>query len=222
MAPTIIIVGRPNVGKSTLFNRLSKSRDALVDNSPGITRDRLYASIIHNRIHFDLVDTGGFDDTGQALLSKSVKVQVELAIEDADRIIFMVDGRQGIMPGDYELAKTLRRTGKKIILAVNKLDGPEHENLLSDFYKLGLDFNFAISAAHGYGVKRLMDEVTKDLPNPRSEKYNDAVIRVAVLGKPNVGKSSLINKILGSDRLLVSELPGTTRNTEKGKSKRED
>lgn len=199
------------MGKSTFFNRMSKSRDALVDNSPGITRDRLYASIIYNGIHFTLVDTGGFDDTGQAPLSKSVKDQVELAIEEADRIIFMVDGQQGIMPADHELVDTLRRTGKKIYLAVNKLDGPEHDNLLSDFYELGLEFNFAVSAAHGYGIKRLMDEVTKDLPGSQPEKYSDSVIRVAILGKPNVGKSSLINKILGSDRLLVSELPGTTR-----------
>ena len=199
------------MGKSTLFNRLSRSRNALVDNHPGITRDRLYASINYEGFPLTLVDTGGFDDLGHDSLLEKVRSQVEKAIEEADRVIFLVDGRQGTIPGDEIVANILRRNQKKVFLAVNKIDSPELDHLALDFYGLGAKSVYPISAAHGYGIKRLMRTVIKDLPKTELQKDNDNQIRVSVLGKPNVGKSSLINRILGLDRLIVSEIPGTTR-----------
>lgn len=213
MTPTIVIVGRPNVGKSTFFNRLSRSREALVDGRPGVTRDRLYASINYNGIPLSLVDTGGFDDLGQDPLLAKVRDQVGKAIAEADRVIFMVDGRQGVIPGDEEIADILRRSRKKTLLAVNKADGPEHDHMRLDFYRLGVESVYSISAAHGYGIRSFMDEVVRDLPKSEPERDDDNQIRVTVLGRPNTGKSSLINRILGLDRLVVSELPGTTRDT---------
>ena len=211
MSPVIAIVGRPNVGKSTLFNRMSRSKDALVDNRPGITRDRLYARISYEGIRLTLVDTGGFEDVGQDRLLDKVREQVSAAIEDADRIIFMVDGREGLMPGDSEMADILRRSRKKVFVAVNKVDGPEHDHLVSEFYAMGLTPVFPLSAAHGYGVRSFMRETLKGLEGSGTVEREDGQIRVSILGRPNAGKSSLINRILGSDRLVVSPLPGTTR-----------
>ena len=213
MTPIIAIVGRPNVGKSTLFNRLSRSRGALVDNRPGVTRDRLYTSVSHEGVSFIIVDTGGFEDLGTDPLLKKVRAQVKRAIEEADRVIFMVDGKQGVLPGDEEMAQILRQSQKKIFLAVNKIDGPEHDHLILDFYKFGMDPAYPISAAHGYGVRSFMNDLIRGLQRPGIEEEDVDQIRVAVLGRPNVGKSSLINRILGSDRLVVSELPGTTRDS---------
>ena len=213
MTPIIAIVGRPNVGKSTLFNRLSRSRGALVDDQPGITRDRLYASIRWEDIPLTIIDTGGFDDSDHDLLLKPVREQVSKAIDEADRIIFMVDATEGVMPGDEEIADMLRRSQKKILLAVNKVDGSEHAHLAMDFYTMGVDEAYPVSAAHGYGLKALMANVVKELPKLAPEVEDGTQIRVAVLGRPNVGKSSLINRILGLDRLLVSDLPGTTRDS---------
>ena len=211
MTPIIAIVGRPNVGKSTLFNRLSRSRDALVDDQPGITRDRLHAFIRWGGTPLTIIDTGGFDDSDHDSLQKQVREQVVKAIEEADRIIFMVDGPEGLMPGDEDMNNLLRRSQKKVFLAANKIDGPEHDHLVHDFYRFGVDKAYPISAAHGYGLKGLMADVVEELPILEPEWEDDRRIRVAVLGRPNVGKSSLINRILGFDRLLVSERPGTTR-----------
>ncbi len=213
MPPIIVIVGRPNVGKSTLFNRLSRSRDAIVDNRPGITRDRLYASVSYEGTRFTLVDTGGFDDTGQDPLLEKVRDQVKKAIAEADRIIFMVDGRQGVIPGDEEIADILRRSRKKVFVAVNKTDSPELDHQTLDFHRLGMEPVFPVSAAHGYGIRAFMHSILKDIPDGKPESEDPGQIRVAVLGRPNAGKSSLINRILGLDRLLVSDLPGTTRDT---------
>jgi GTP-binding protein len=213
MASIIVIVGRPNVGKSTLFNRLSRSKTALVDNRPGITRDRLYATITIEGIAVGLVDTGGFEDLGQDPLLKEVRAQVKKAVDESDRVIFMVDGRQGVMPGDEEMAQILRKGQKEVLLAVNKIDGPEHDNLAHDFYKLGFKHAHPISAAHGYGVNAFVSEIVRGLSASEVEREDPNQIRVAVLGRPNAGKSSLINKILRKDRLVVSELPGTTRDT---------
>lgn len=213
MTAVIAIVGRPNVGKSTLFNRLTRSRDALVDNQPGVTRDRIYASATWGETVFTLVDTGGFDESEDEPLLGKVRAQVLRAVEEADRIIFMVAGREGLLPGDEDLADLLRRTHKPVFLAVNKIDGPEHQSLVSDFYRLGLDRVHAVSAAHGYGLRGFMDEVVGGLPAPEVRKDEGDTIRVAIVGRPNAGKSSLINRILGSDRLVVSELPGTTRDS---------
>ena len=215
MEPVIAIVGRPNVGKSTLFNRLTRSRDALVDDRPGVTRDRLYAHVRYddNR-SFALIDTGGFEDFAKDPLAQKVQKQIKSAIEEADSIIFVVDGRQGILPTDEEIARMLRPFEKKVYLAVNKIDGPELENLAAEFYRFGFHLLFPISAAHGYGVRALLDKILQDLPpSPDEVESRNESIRVAVVGKPNVGKSSLINRILGSERLVVSELPGTTRDS---------
>lgn len=213
MTPIIAIVGRPNVGKSTLFNRLSHSKGALVDDRPGITRDRLYASITWEGKAFVVIDTGGYDEPNDEPLLELVRSQVTKAIEEADRIIFIVDGRQGIMPGDEDMADILRRSRKEVFLAANKVDGPEHDSLTAEFFKLGLGHIHPLSAAHGYGLKTLMSEVLKELPQDDLTGEDDDRIRVAVVGRPNVGKSSLINRVLGSERLLVSELPGTTRDS---------
>jgi GTP-binding protein len=213
MNSVIAIVGRPNVGKSTLFNRLNRSRGALVDNQPGVTRDRLYASAHWGEAAFTLIDTGGFDESENEPLLERVHAQVLKAVEEADRIIFMVAGPDGLLPGDEDLADLLRRSGKQVFVAVNKIDGAEHESLVTDFFRLGLDRVFPISAAHGYGLRALMDEVVKDLPETEARREESDIIRVAILGRPNAGKSSLINRILGFDRLVVSDLPGTTRDS---------
>lgn len=213
MTPVIAIVGRPNVGKSTLFNRLARSRDAIVDDQPGITRDRLYATIRWGEIPLIIVDTGGFDDSEDEPLIRQVRGQVLKAIDDADRIIFMVDGLQGPMPGDHEIADLIRRTQKKTYLTANKIDGPERDHLALEFYRLGIPKVFPLSAAHGYGLKTLMDDVVHELPIVEPEEEDGGRIRVAILGRPNVGKSSLINRILGFERVLVSERPGTTRDS---------
>ncbi|MCG6879174.1 MAG: ribosome biogenesis GTPase Der [Deltaproteobacteria bacterium] len=213
MHPILAIVGRPNVGKSTLFNRLTHSKRALVDDRPGITRDRLHGTISHEGLQMTLVDTGGFEDLGQDPLQKGVRAQVETAIQEADRVIFLVDGREGVLPGDEEMAHLLRRMQKQVFLVVNKIDGPEKEHMAGEFYQLGYEAVYTLSAAHGYGIKALLHELVKGLSPSEDSSENSEEIRVAVLGKPNVGKSSLINRILKTDRLVVSELPGTTRDT---------
>ena len=213
MNALIAIVGRPNVGKSTLFNRLTRSRAALVDDQPGITRDRLYASVEWESKRFTLVDTGGFDDSEGEPLLQGVRKQVVKAIEEADRILFMVDGRDGLMPGDESMADLLRRSQKRVYLGVNKLDGPEHQHLAAEFYSLGFDRVYPVSAAHGYGLAGLLGALTEDLEGSAEEEKEDDLTRVAIIGRPNVGKSSLINRIVGGERLVVSELPGTTRDS---------
>ena len=214
MPAYVAIVGRPNVGKSTLFNRLSRSRHALVDDQPGVTRDRLYSSVHWGEHSLVVIDTGGFDESTNEPLIEGVRGQVLKAIEEADKIIFLVDGRDGLMPGDREMADLLRRSQKRVYLAVNKIDGPEKEGLVPDFFSLGFERVNAISAAHGFGVGSLMEELVEDLPVLESpEKEDENQIRVAILGRPNVGKSSLVNRILGFERLLVSEIPGTTRDS---------
>jgi GTP-binding protein len=213
MSTLIAIVGRPNVGKSTLFNRLSRSRAALVDDQPGITRDRICASVEWEGKGFTLVDTGGFDDSEEEPLLEGVRNQVKKAVEEADWILFMVNGRDGLMPLDEKIADLLRRSRKKVFLAVNKADGPEHQHLTSDFYGLGFDRVYPVSAAHGYGVSALLDALAEDIEGSVKEEEPEDLAKVAIVGRPNVGKSSLINRILGSERLLVSELPGTTRDS---------
>jgi GTP-binding protein len=213
MNTLIAIVGRPNVGKSTLFNRLTRSRAALVDDRPGITRDRLYASVEWENKGFTLVDTGGFDDSEHEPLLQGVRNQVAKAIEEADRIVFMVDGRDGLMPGDEKIADVLRRSQKKVFLGVNKVDGPEHQHLTAEFYSLGFDRVYPVSAAHGFGLAAFLAALTEDLEESAKEETPVDLTKVAIIGRPNVGKSSLINRIVGSQRLLVSELPGTTRDS---------
>jgi GTP-binding protein len=210
MKPIVALVGRPNVGKSTLFNRIIRSKDALVDDFPGVTRDRLYRDARWNERDFTLVDTGGFAEGDQDHFAGQIRWQVLQAIEDADAVIFVLDGRQGVAPHDRDIAHLLRRADKPCFLVVNKTDGPDQEKNLADFYELGSDRLFPVSAEHGYGMMSFMDELAAQLPvlddHPALE-----MIHVAVVGKPNAGKSSLINKLLGGKRLVVSDRPGTTR-----------
>jgi GTP-binding protein len=213
MNTLVAIVGRPNVGKSTLFNRVTRSRAALVDDQPGITRDRLYASVEWDGKGFTLIDTGGFDDSENGPVLQGVKNQVVKAVEEADRILFLVDGRDGLMPGDEKIADVLRRSQKKVFLGVNKVDGPERQHLTADFYRLGFERVYPVSAAHGYGVAALLDAMTEDLEESAKKGTPDDRTKVAIIGRPNVGKSSLINRIVGTERLLVSEHPGTTRDS---------
>jgi len=210
MKPIVAIVGRPNVGKSTLFNRITRSRKALVDNSPGVTRDRNYGDARWDDTSFTLVDTGGFSDFESDGFGALVRYQVMQAIEEADAIVMLFDGREGATPIDTDLVHELRRSSKPIFYGVNKIDGASHESLLSDFSVLGVDPLYPVSAEHGYGVHDLLDALTAVLPRSAPEAASDR-IRLAVIGRPNVGKSSLINRLLGDERLVVSEIPGTTR-----------
>jgi GTP-binding protein len=210
MKPIVAIVGRPNVGKSTLFNRMTRSRKALVDDFPGVTRDRNYGEVRWDETSFTVVDTGGFSGFESEELVSLVTYQVVQAIEEADAIVMLLDGRGGVTPVDTDLVQRLRESGKPVFYAVNKIDGPRQELLLSDFSVLGVDSLHAVSAEHGYGVNDFLDALTAVLPQAGPEPHSDR-IRLAVIGRPNVGKSSLINRLLGDERLVVSEKPGTTR-----------
>jgi GTP-binding protein len=212
MKPIVAIVGRPNVGKSTLFNRLTKTRDALVDDLPGVTRDRIYGGAEWNGVEFTVVDTGGFGE-GQEF-SEEIRFQVFQAVEESDLVLFVLDGKAGLSPFDRELLDLLRQTRKPALTVVNKIDSSEQEVHLAEFYRLGIDALVPVSAEHRYGVHDLLDEITSRLPAPspaESPASPGGTIAVAVVGRPNVGKSSLINRILGRERLVVSDRPGTTR-----------
>ncbi|MCD6137314.1 MAG: ribosome biogenesis GTPase Der [Deltaproteobacteria bacterium] len=210
MKPIVAIVGRPNVGKSTLFNRITRTRRAIVDDLPGVTRDRIYHDVCWDKVPFTVVDTGGFSDLEFDKFGPAVRCQVIQAIEEADAIIVLFDGREGITPADRDLVQTLRRSNKSVFYCVNKIDGPRQESAVADFSVLGVQPLYPISAEHGYGVGDLMDGVVAVLPESAPEPVSDR-IRLAVIGRPNVGKSSLINRLLRDERLLVSEIPGTTR-----------
>jgi GTP-binding protein len=211
MKPIIAIVGRPNVGKSTLFNRLVGARQAIVDPTPGVTRDRLYADAEWRGQAFTLVDTGGFEPLLAEEMPRKVREQAEQAIGEADLIVFVVDGRAGLMATDIEVAAILRRTRKPLLLAVNKLDHQSHEPYTADFYALGIEPLLSISAEHGQGVGELLDALVERLPAAQEAKATEQPIRIAVVGRPNVGKSTLVNALLGTPRLIVSPVPGTTR-----------
>jgi GTP-binding protein len=208
--PLVAIIGRANVGKSTLFNRLTRSYQALVANIPGVTRDRHYGSFTWDDHTVLLVDTGGLVG-GEEDLSELVRRQAEAAVAEADVILLVVDGRQGPQPGDAEVVDYLRRAAKPILLVVNKMDHPGLEARLPEFYQFGLDPLYPVSATHGLGLGALLSALGEALPLPRAFSPPAPGIRVAILGRPNVGKSSLINYFLGNERLLVSPQPGTTR-----------
>ena len=207
--PSIVIVGRPNVGKSTLFNRLTGTRRSIVTNEPGITRDRIYGTAEWEGRAFEVVDTGGIVPEDKAGIPGEILRQARVAIENATRVVQIVDGREGLVPLDAELAQLLRRAGKPPILAVNKVDSPKQAELTAPFYELG-DEVFPISAEHGFGVDTLLDAITAELPRgeaPGAERY----LNIAIIGRPNVGKSTLLNQLVGSERSIVSPEPGTTR-----------
>jgi GTPase len=214
--PVVAIVGRPNVGKSALFNRILGRKLAIVEDMPGVTRDRNYADAEWEGKLFHLVDTGGFEPESEDPMFMKIRDQTTLAIEEADFIIFLMDGQEGLLPADLEVAQRLRAAGKPVIYAINKVDGPRHEGLLPDFYRLGVDTLIPLSALHSSGFTDLMDELAKILPDspvvPEPEEGTERVPpRIAIIGRPNVGKSSFVNALLGEDRMIVSAVSGTTR-----------
>ncbi len=209
----VAIVGRPNVGKSTLFNRILGKRQAIVEDIDGVTRDRNYGAANWLHRDFTLVDTGGLDPLVEEGLFTLTRDQAMVAIQEADLILFVVDTRTGIAPADDEVAKILRRTNKPVLLVANKSEGKAGELEASDFYRLGLGEVYPISALHGSGVAELLDELIINLPDEEPEPEEEHDMRVAVLGKPNTGKSTLVNRILGHERVLVSDIPGTTADT---------
>ena len=217
--PVVAIVGRPNVGKSTLFNRIIGRNLAIVEDFPGVTRDRNYADAEWEGRPFHLVDTGGFEPESEDLMYRKMRDQTTLAIEEADLIIFLMDGQEGLLPADVEVAQRLRAAGKPVIYAINKVDGARHEGLLPDFYRLGVDTLTPLSAQHGQGFSDLMDELAKFLPapapagEPAEERTERTAPRVAIIGRPNVGKSSFINSLIGEERMIVSDVAGTTRDS---------
>ncbi len=211
MKPTLVIVGRPNVGKSTLFNRLTKSRDALVADLPGLTRDRHYGHGRLGRKPFLVVDTGGFEPTAKEGIVHEMARQAEAAIAEADVLLFITDGRAGLTPQDKAIADRLRRTGRPLHLVVNKAEGMERAMVAAEFHELGCGEPRVISAAHGDGVRELLDLVLAPFPEEPEEAAEEHGPRVAVVGRPNVGKSTLINTFLGEERLIAFDMPGTTR-----------
>ena len=211
----VALVGRPNVGKSTLFNRITKSRKAIVDPTPGVTRDRQYDRVTWKEHFFMLVDTGGIDDNPEDAMVGNIRNQAMAAIEEADIILFIMDGKEGLMPADYEVINLLRKVDKTIFFVVNKIDGPEQEEeLLIPFYELGVEELWSVSAEHRYGFITLMDGLCEALPDDSAgDEIPDNTIRLAFLGRPNVGKSSMINRIVGEERMVVSDISGTTRDS---------
>jgi GTP-binding protein len=207
----VAIVGRPNVGKSTLFNRFAGRRQALVEDVPGVTRDRIAAEVeVAGRTAL-VVDTAGLDPEAERGLPAAIQAQAQAAIDGADAILFVVDGQGGLLPEDADLARALRRTAKPLLLVVNKIDHPRHEVRMAEFYALGIERTRAVSAEHGSGAWDALEELVAELPEVASVAPEETGLRVAIVGRPNVGKSSLLNRLAGSERAVVSEVPGTTR-----------
>lgn len=213
MKPTLVLVGRPNVGKSTLFNRLTRSRDALVADLPGLTRDRHYGHGKLGSKPYLVVDTGGFEPLAKDGIVHQMARQAEQAIAEADAVIFVVDGRSGVTPVDKEIADKLRRAARPVVVAVNKAEGMKSGMVEADFHELGLGEPNAISAAHGEGVRGLVDLALASFPEPEEDEEKSAAVRVAIVGRPNVGKSTLINTLLGEERVIAFDAPGTTRDS---------
>ena len=222
--PIVAMVGRPNVGKSTLFNRLAGKRISIVEDTPGVTRDRVYAEAEWLNHSFTMIDTGGIEPERDDIIVKQMRRQANIAIETADVIIFIVDGKEGLTPADQEVASMLRKSKKPVVLVVNKIDSLKEEDNAWEFYNLGIGDPITISGAQGLGLGDMLDRVVEHFDDSYLEEEEDEFIRIAMIGKPNVGKSSLINRLLGEDRVIVSNVPGTTRDaidsyleTEEGK-----
>jgi len=213
MKPTLVIVGRPNVGKSTLFNRLTKSHDALVADIPGLTRDRHYGHGRQGPRPYLVVDTGGFEPSAKDGIMHEMAQQAEAAIAEADMLLFVVDGRAGLTPQDKAIAVRLRRTGRPMLLVVNKTEGMDRNIVSAEFHELGCGAPLSVSAAHGEGVRDLVDEALEPFPEGPSEPFEGEGPRIAVVGRPNVGKSTLINTLLGEERVIAFDQPGTTRDS---------
>ena len=219
--PIVAVVGRPNVGKSTFVNRIIGARQSIVDDQPGVTRDRIYFDVEWQNKQFTLIDTGGIIPGDEDEIMLNIFIQAKVACDEADKIIFLVDGKDGINPIDYDIANVLRRSNKPIYLAVNKIDSPEHFDMISDFYALAVGEPHAISALHGSGgVGDLLEAITQDFEDNENEE-DSTLIRLAIVGKPNAGKSSIVNALLGEDRVIVSDISGTTRDSIDSKVKYE-
>ena len=211
MKPLVAIVGRENVGKSTLFNRLIGKNKAVIDDLPGLTRDRNYAEVSSEGKEFILVDTGGFEPLREDSITSQIREQTQLAIEEADTIIFLADGQAGLNPTDIEIVRMLEITRKPLLVVVNKIDGPKQKDHVAEFFQLGVDRLIPISAKNNVGIPPLKEELLNTLPQVSREEPSDSFVKIALVGRPNVGKSSLINKIVGNQRLLTDCSPGTTR-----------
>ncbi len=213
MPPLVAIVGRPNVGKSTLFNRILGERRAIVENIPGVTRDRNYADVTRYDQPFTLIDTGGFEPVSEDRLLIQMREQSQLAMDEADLILFVMDGREGVTPSDIEVINMLRRVEKPVLYVVNKIDGDSQEGLVAEFYETGTDQLFPLSAEHGRGIHDLMDHVMELLPASQTVEEVEGETRLAIIGRPNVGKSSLVNRLLGKERVVANPVAGTTRDS---------
>ncbi|SHH11893.1 ribosome biogenesis GTPase Der [Tepidibacter thalassicus] len=209
--PIVAIVGRPNVGKSTLFNKLAGKRIAIVEDTPGVTRDRIYTEVEWLNKYFTLIDTGGIEPESDDIILSQMRTQAELAMDMAHVILFIVDGKHGLTNDDREIAQMLRKTNKPVLLVLNKVDSKEQSEHYYDFYELGLGDPIEISASIGLGIGDLLDEVIKNFPEGLDTEYDEDIIKVAIVGKPNAGKSSILNNILGEERVIVSPIAGTTR-----------
>ena len=208
MIPTVCIVGRPNVGKSTLFNKLVGKKISIIEDTPGVTRDRIYGEVNYRGYNFNLIDTGGID-VSKELFNNEIKVQVEIGVIEAEKIIFVVDAKEGLTTNDLEVRDLLRKSGKEVIVAINKVDNKEAEKHLYDFYELGFDKYIEISGEHNKGIADLLDEIVTDFKQKQKEETD--ITKICVIGRPNVGKSSLVNALLNEERVIVSNIAGTTR-----------
>lgn len=207
----IAIVGRPNVGKSTLFNRLIGARDAIVHDAPGVTRDRHYGTATWCGKSFTLIDTGGYVPSSDDVFERAIREQSEIAMTEADKIIFVVDGQEGATHIDKDIADILRKSHKKVMLVVNKIDGPKHETAVAEFHRFGLGDPISLAALGGRKIGDFLDDLTEEFPLDEEESQEDTLLKLAVIGKPNVGKSSLVNALLGRERSIVTPIAGTTR-----------
>ena len=208
--PTVALVGRPNVGKSTLFNKIVGKKISIIEDTPGVTRDRIYQEAMYNQKKFYLVDTGGIDTSNETFNSE-IKIQAEIAIKEADIVVFIVDGKEGLTANDLLIRDILRRSKKKVVVAINKMDVKEDENNIYEFYELGFDQYIPISSIHNIGYVELMDTITNDFHE--KEEVQDDRLKFSIIGRPNVGKSSLMNALLNEERVVVSDIAGTTRDS---------
>ena len=208
--PTVCIVGRPNVGKSTLFNKLVGKKISIIEDTPGVTRDRIYGEVTYQGKKFNLIDTGGLDISKEDF-NDEIKTQVEIGILEADKIIFVVDAKEGLTANDLEVKDLLRKSGKDVIVAINKVDNKQAKDHLYDFYELGFDTYIEISSEHNLGIADLLEEIIKDFK--KQEKDSDDTTKICIIGRPNVGKSSLVNALLKENRVIVSDIAGTTRDS---------